>query len=171
MSELSTVENVGLKQKNSKIGQKMTDLGYILLFFWLKYRVYQKQYLLGLMHAWNRSDLPINQLPICQLVELLFLISKIESKLAILEPKQYSQYFDSQPIIGIYQTFFHFWAKPLAFLLILGQNWIPHTQIEWNRSKFFENRSRIGRDRHVFIQKLAFRAEIPRNPTYSKEWL
>ena len=88
-SELSTVENVGLKKKFSKIGQKMTDLGYILSVFWLKYRVYQKWCLLGLMHARNRSDLPRNQLPICQLVELLFLILKIEPKLAILEPKQY----------------------------------------------------------------------------------
>ena len=51
LSELSTVENVGLKKKISKIGQKMTDLGYILLGFWLKYRVNQKWCLLGLMHA------------------------------------------------------------------------------------------------------------------------
>ena len=51
MSELSTVENVGLKKKFSKIGQKMTDLGYILSVFWLKYRVYQKWRILGLMHA------------------------------------------------------------------------------------------------------------------------
>ena len=49
---------------------------------------------------------------------------------------------------------------------MLGRKWIPQTQIEWSRPKNFENRSRIGRDRHVFIQKLAFRAEIPTNPTY-----
>ena len=149
----------GLKKNFSKIGQKMTDLGYIMTCFCPKFSFFRIWCLLGLIHEWHRSDLHRNQLPICQLVELLFLISKIEQKLAILEPKQYERYFGYQPIINIYQTFFHFQAKPLVFLLMSGQNWIPNVPIEWNRPQNFENCSRNGRDTWIFFQELAFRAE------------
>ena len=41
MSELSIVENVGWKNFFDKIGQKLTDLGYILLLF-VWYTVFSK---------------------------------------------------------------------------------------------------------------------------------